>query len=260
MDAFNNGSTLAAYDMERAELIGRGKFSVVHRTRRRLDAKQVALKKIQVFEMMDSKCRNECLNEIKLLQSLGHPNIVQYLDAFIEDNELHVAMELAERGDLGGLIKQAATAGAPLAEAQVWIYFAQVADALRYMHSQRVMHRDIKPANVFIMDSGCIQGSYYDWKSDIWSLGCLLYELATLRSPFFMEGLNYYTLGKKINKRAFEPISELYSLELRTLVDQMIQVDPKNRLDTEAVHAAAQQQLGTLSTPPGAELPAPMAE
>lgn len=157
MEAFNNGSTLADYDMSEADLIGRGKFSVVHRTRRKRDGKRVALKKIQVFEMMDSKCRNECLNEIKLLQSLGHPNIVQYLDAFIEDNELHVAMELAERGDLGGLIKRAAGTGTPLPEGQVWEYFAQIADALRYMHGQRVMHRDIKPANVFIMDSGVLK-------------------------------------------------------------------------------------------------------
>lgn len=66
----------------------------------------------------------------------------------------------------------------------------------------------------FYMSPECIQGTYYDWKSDIWSLGCLLYELATLRSPFFTEGLNYYTLGKKINKRAFEPISDSYSLQV----------------------------------------------
>jgi NIMA (never in mitosis gene a)-related kinase len=154
MEGFGNGSALRDFEMESAELIGRGKFSVVHRTRRRRDGKCVALKKIQVFEMMDAKSRNECLNEIRLLQSLGHPNIVQYLDAFIEDNELHVAMELAEQGDLGGLIKERAAAGSPLSEPEVWRYFAQVADALRYMHGQRVMHRDIKPANVFIMDSG----------------------------------------------------------------------------------------------------------
>mmetsp|Transcript_15520 Transcript_15520/g.47319 ORF Transcript_15520/g.47319 Transcript_15520/m.47319 type:complete len:286 (-) Transcript_15520:574-1431(-) len=283
MEEFNNGSTLADYEMENAKLIGRGKFSVVHHTRRKRDGKQVALKKIQVFEMMDSKSRNECLNEIKLLQSLGHPHIVQYLDAFIEDNELHVAMELAERGDLGGVLKQALQAGTPLPEVRAWEYFEQVSGALRYMHGQRVMHRDIKPANVFVMESGvlklgdlglgryfssktnmvhstvgtpfymspeCIQGEYYDWKSDIWSMGCLLYELATLRSPFYSDGLNYYTLGKKINKRAFEPISESYSAELRGLVDQMIQVDPRNRPDINAVYMVAEQQLGTFATPP----------
>jgi NIMA (never in mitosis gene a)-related kinase len=80
------------------------------------------------------------------------------------------------------------------------------------------------------MSPECIQGNYYDWKSDIWSLGCLLYELATLRSPFYTEGLNYYTLGKKINKRAFEPISTRYSSEVSDR--------PSTTASTDA-HAAA---------------------
>mmetsp|Transcript_985 Transcript_985/g.2654 ORF Transcript_985/g.2654 Transcript_985/m.2654 type:complete len:179 (+) Transcript_985:449-985(+) len=101
----------------------------------------------------------------------------------------------------------------------------------------------------FYMSPECIQGTFYDWKSDIWSLGCLLYELATLRSPFYSDGLNYYTLGKKINKRAFDPISDSYSPELRELVDQMIQVDPQIRPDINAVYAIAQQQVGAFRTP-----------
>ena len=248
------------YDMENAQLLGRGKFSVVHRTTRRSDARPVALKRIQVFDMGSNE-RNECLNEIRLLQSMDHPHIIEYLDCVIEHNELTVVMELAAHGDLAGLIKAAAKAGAPLGEAQVWGHFAQIADALAYMHEKRVMHRDIKPANVFVIGEGfvklgdlgvgrhfssktdmthstvgtpyymspeCIQGGGYEFRSDIWSLGCLLYELATLRSPFYSDGLNFYMLGKRIMARQFEPMASV-SEEMAHLVDRMLKIDPSER-------------------------------
>lgn len=160
-------------------------------------------------------------------------------------------------GDLAGLIKKAATSHTLLSEAIVWRYASQICDALKYMHERRVMHRDIKPANVFIaaddtmklgdlglgryfssktqqtysnvgtpyyMSPESMQGGGYDFKSDIWSLGCLLYELATLHSPFYSDGINFYVLGKRIMNRHFEPISDAYSLQLSQLVDRMLQV------------------------------------
>lgn len=137
------------YLLEEAQLLGRGKFSVVHRTRRRADKLSVALKTIQIFEMGTQE-RNECMNEIELLRSMQHPHIIHYLDCCVEQNELTVVMELAGHGDLAGLLKSAATVGTPLPEATVWGYFIQIGSALRYMHERRVMHRDIKPANVFM--------------------------------------------------------------------------------------------------------------
>ena len=274
--SFEGTSSLAdVYCTDEHELVflGRGKFSVVHRTIRRADGLPVALKTIQVFEM-GSRERNECVNEIQLLQSMQHPHIIRYLDCKMERNELTVVMELAGHGDLARLIKAAVKAAEPLGEARAWDYFTQVADALAYMHERRVMHRDIKPENVFVaggsadspavmklgdlglgryfssktqathstvgtpyyMSPECIQGGGYDFRSDIWSLGCLLYQLATLRSPFYSDGLNFYMLGKRIMARKFEPLTDV-SPELAALVDRMLQLDPAER--PTAAEAAA---------------------
>ena len=261
-------SLVELYHTDAGELLGRGKFSVVHRTRRRSDDLPVALKTIQIFEM-GTKERHECMNEIRLLQQMQHPHIISYLDCKVERNELTVVMELAEAGDLARYIAAAAEAGRPLGDKRAVSHFVQIADALAYMHERRVMHRDIKPANVFISSSGgseegdepvmklgdlglgryfssktnvvnsfvgtpyymspeCIQGGGYDFKSDIWSLGCLLYELATLRSPFSSADLNFYVLGKRIMARKFEPMGDIAD-SLVALVDTMLQVSATDR-------------------------------
>ena len=271
------------YFTEAVELLGRGKFSVVHRTRRREDGRPVALKKVQVFEMGTSE-RTECMNEIRLLQSMTHPHIIMYLDCVMERNELTVVMELAEHGDLAGLIREAALTGVALTEAAVLRNFTQIADALKYMHERRVMHRDIKPANVFItsvaptscvklgdlgvgryfssktdmthstvgtpyyMSPECIQagggGGGYDFKSDTWSLGCLLYELAALRSPFYREKINFYLLGKRITSGTFDPLPGGFSAQLRELVDSLLRVDVAARASAADAYERAVAAAG----------------
>ena len=284
MEEYACGPTVTQrYFTEAVELLGRGKFSVVHRTRRREDGRPVALKKVQVFEMGTSE-RTECMNEIRLLQSMTHPHIIMYLDCVMERNELTVVMELAEHGDLAGLIREAALTGVALTEAAVLRNFTQIADALKYMHERRVMHRDIKPANVFItsvaptscvklgdlgvgryfssktdmthstvgtpyyMSPECIQagggGGGYDFKSDTWSLGCLLYELAALRSPFYREKINFYLLGKRITSGTFDPIPGGFSAQLRELVDSLLRVDVAARASAADAYERAVAAAG----------------
>jgi serine/threonine protein kinase len=247
------------YEVIRA--IGKGKFAVVYRAKRLSDGEIVALKRIKV-DAIDKIAREKCLKEIRLLQSLDHPNIIHYLDSFLSDNDLVIIIEWAAAGDLKRQLRKAQERGVGFEERIIWKYFSQICDAMQHMHERRIMHRDLKPANIFLTLDGTIKvgdlglsrelsehtfqahskvgtplymspevlrGDGYDFKSDVWSLGCLLYELAMLKSPFRSEGLNLYSLFQKISSGDYQPLPNNYSEQLRTLAYSMISTNSEER-------------------------------
>lgn len=130
------------------------------------------------------------------------------------------------------------------------------------MHARRMMHRDIKPSNIMVTPDGslklgdlglsrhfssrtmqavsvvgtpyymspeAIRGHPYDFSSDIWSLGCLIYELITLHNPFFKAGQSLYSLGKNIQSCVYEPLPPATPPGLAQLVAAMLQPSPQAR-------------------------------
>uniref|UniRef100_A0AC34RTJ1 Protein kinase domain-containing protein n=1 Tax=Panagrolaimus sp. JU765 TaxID=591449 RepID=A0AC34RTJ1_9BILA len=274
-------------NMDIDKKIGKGQFSEVYRAKNKINGEYVALKKIQLHVMKDKKAREDCLKEIDLLRQLEHENIIKYYSSFIVDKDLYIVLELADAGDLSKLLRQFKKNHRLLPERLIWKYFVQICRALAYMHSRRIMHRrimhrDIKPANVFITKQGVaklgdlglgrffssqtynahsvvgtpyymsperMNGDGYNFKSDIWSIGCLLYEMAALQSPFFGEKMNLFALIKKIERCEYPPIpSDIYSQQMRMLISNCICNDSAKRMDANQVAIIAEKMNAHFTT------------
>lgn len=173
-------------------------------------------------------------------------------------------MEHCPHGDLGNYFKTLRVQKIPgVKEDQIWKILAQLSLALRECHERKegkVIHRDLKPANIFLdhkynvklgdfglarilsensrfahsnvgtpyyMSPQQISDQAYDEKSDIWSLGCILYECCMLMPPFQAKTL--VGLASKIESGQYLPVSKSYSSDLRDLISKMLSVDATKR-------------------------------
>ena len=202
--------------------------------------------------------REASLLEAKLLSALHHPNIVTCYESFTERGRLCIVMDYCAGGDLHQRLKR--QKGVLLAEDRILDWFTQMCLGLKHVHDRMVLHRDLKTQNVFMTADGrCKLGDFgvskvlsgttqlaqtavgtpyylspeicenkaYDNKSDIWSLGCVLYELCTLQHPF--EGASLKLLIVKILRGNYAPVSSRYSRAVRDVIAQMLQRDPARR-------------------------------
>eukprot|EP00288_Rhodomonas_lens_P017689 CAMPEP_0177706432 /NCGR_PEP_ID=MMETSP0484_2-20121128/9223_1 /TAXON_ID=354590 /ORGANISM="Rhodomonas lens, Strain RHODO" /LENGTH=372 /DNA_ID=CAMNT_0019217895 /DNA_START=149 /DNA_END=1269 /DNA_ORIENTATION=- len=274
------------------ETIGSGKFATVHRARHVPTGRMVALKKVQIFEnIMDTQERHEVVREAKMLQKVDHQNIIKCYDSWIERGEFYVCLELCSSGDLQEVLKGQKAQHTKLPPNQVFSFAYQLTDALNHMHSMRMMHRDIKPANVFLGEGGVLKlgdlglgrsfssrtleantvvgtpyymapevmdNSSYAYPADVWSLGCVLYELCMLESPFYEKNVNLYQLYNKIKSAQYAPLDPQYGEVVAALVRAMLTVDTPARPTLEQVKATLSQRNdkhGSGGVEPGALLP-----
>ncbi len=198
--------------------IGRGGMGVVYHARDRLLHRDVAVKVMSVLAAGDPEMKVRFEREARAAAQLAHPNVVTIHDfGYHDDGSPFIAMELLKGRDL----QQAMYEGPELAlDRKLWI-LAQVLAALSHAHHAGVVHRDVKPANIFLGHDGSVKvldfgmarftqtpastggivgtadymspeqvrGAVVDGRCDIFSCGCVLYELLAGRRPFLAESI-----------------------------------------------------------------------
>ncbi|KAK2946349.1 putative G2-specific protein kinase fin1 [Blattamonas nauphoetae] len=202
-----------------------------------------------------------------MMQLFNSPFIVKYHESFMDRNTLYIIMEYCDDGDLNGYFVQCKKKCIRIPEDQVLNWFAQITLGLDFIHKKKILHRDIKAGNIFLTTKNmCKLGDFgisrslantrdmahtlvgtpyymspelsqnrpYDYKSDIWALGCLLYEMCTFCHPF--EAQNYQQLVQRIARGFYKPIpTPPYSKNLSTLVDKMLKQNPADRPTTDQI-------------------------
>nr|XP_020754638.1 serine/threonine-protein kinase Nek5 isoform X1 [Odocoileus virginianus texanus] len=240
------------------EAIGEGAFGKAYLAKRKPDSEHCVIKEIN-FEKMPLQEKEASKKEVILLAKMKHPNIVTFFSSFQENNRLFIVMEYCDGGDLMKRIRR--QRGVLFSEDQILSWFVQISLGLKHIHDRKVLHRDIKTQNIFLSKNGMVaklgdfgiarvlnntmelartcvgtpyylspeicQNKPYNNKTDIWSLGCVLYELCTLRHPF--EANNLQQLVLKICQAHVPPISPRFSRDLQFLISQLFEVSPRDR-------------------------------
>jgi CheY-like chemotaxis protein len=259
------GVTLAER-YEIIELIGHGGMGAVYRARDLELEEDVAVKLLRPEFVSDPESLERFKTEIRLARRISHPNVVRTHDFGETDEVRFLTMELVEGMTLRELIDSRGTLGV----AAVLAIAAQLADSLAVAHAQGVVHRDIKPQNLLLDDGGVLKvmdfgvaclaersstltqagaivgtpaymspeqliGEHVDERSDLYSVGVVLYECLSGRPP--LDGGSPITLIAKVLREDPPPLGELTEGipdAVCALIHRLLAKNPNNRITSAA--------------------------
>ena len=276
--AFDLGQRVGDYEI--VGLLGVGGMGRVYRVRNVISDRTEAMKVLLPDLVAQPDLAGRFISEIRMLASLDHPNIAQLHTAFQVDNQLVMMMEFVEGSTLERIAKQG-----PIPQSDIINYIQQVLAALSYAHSRGVVHRDIKPANIMVTSRGTVKlmdfgiakshteqdltrpgttmGSLYymspeqvrggtvDARSDIYSVGVMMYELLAGRRPFVADSA-YEILNQQCNVVPQPPVEVNHQMPapLSDIIVCAMAKDPMNRFQNAQALSNALRQVAAMQNDP----------
>ena len=238
--------------------LGKGTYGIVYKARSKNDNNIYVIKQISLTGLTKDQ-KNEVKQESEILKKIKSKYVVKYYDSFEEEDKLNIVMEYCECGDLSEFIDSQEKTKVLLKEDEIWKFFIKITLGLADIHKLKILHRDLKSLNIFLKqgkdvrvgDLGvakvlnqtffaktfigtpyylspeiCEDKPYND-KSDVWALGCILYELCTYHHPFTAKSQGGLIL--KILNENPKPINDYYSKELKHLIKVIFNKDYQKR-------------------------------
>ncbi|NWH18344.1 NEK11 kinase, partial [Grus americana] len=247
------------YTIERK--LGNGSFGSVYLVSDRKAKQGEELKVLKEISVGDLK-PNETVEanlEAQLLSKLDHPAIVKFYASFVERDSFCIITEYCEGGDLDLKIQEYKESGKIFTQRQIIDWFIQLLLGVNYMHERRILHRDLKAKNIFLknnllkigdfgvscllmgscdlattftgtpyyMSPEALKHQGYNTKSDIWSLGCILYEMCCMNHAF--TGHNFLSVVLKIVEGDTPSLPDRYPSKLNAVLCSMLNKNPSSR-------------------------------
>lgn len=255
--------SLATFEVGNYEIfrkrIGKGAFSTVYKGYNKITNELIAVKEISLDTL--NKYEKTIKRETEIMKKLNHPYIIKLYDTLIDNNteNVYLVMQYCEKGDLAKYLNKR-----PLKEKYALKYLKQISEAIKYLLESNILHRDLKPNNILMTNVGnialtdfgfaryfesdlllqticgsplymapeIIKNKKYDYKSDLWSIGIIFYEMLMGFTPF--KAKNIYELIRKIeNDDIIIPNKFNISYDSRDLLYSLLQKNPLDRITYE---------------------------